>query len=396
MSSSAHWIGPRDALTAGRILGECFPGRGARLRATIRVLTAPHLISNGATAVVGIRPRASWARACGAIAYLLKPTPNAFDTHALPAALRLLPRNWQVVDLAASPVRREPHGALALAQCVLALADAHGARLNASARTDDPRLVPAYLAHGFQFVHSPAHQQTSRRPSTVEMARPPQRAAPPPSILRTGRTSLRYLAHTFGASQASLGGRVLDLGAGDSPLVKEVAAAGAVGLALDLDYRYHSPSRGPYADQAFVVAADAAHLPFPDNTFDTVIAVFVLQHLGDPQAALVEAVRVCRPEGQLLCHPLWSRRRAHALVGLPGVDVVPGHRFRRRRRPAVIIRSDLVSHWPGTAWADLAEALRPPPWVRTLGTIATRLTVAIRGTHRLHLRGTQAVRSIYP
>ena len=38
-------------------------------------------------------------------------------------------------------------------------------------------------------------------------------------------------------------------------------------------------------------------LPFGDDTFDVVHAHQVLQHVGDPVAALVEMRRVCRPGG---------------------------------------------------------------------------------------------------
>lgn len=41
-------------------------------------------------------------------------------------------------------------------------------------------------------------------------------------------------------------------------------------------------------------------LPFTDGEFDTVVADFVLNHVGQPQVALGEVRRVMRPNGWVL------------------------------------------------------------------------------------------------
>ena len=43
--------------------------------------------------------------------------------------------------------------------------------------------------------------------------------------------------------------------------------------------------------------ADVRSLPYPDDTFDVVIAVEVLEHITDPEAGLAEAMRVLKPGG---------------------------------------------------------------------------------------------------
>lgn len=46
--------------------------------------------------------------------------------------------------------------------------------------------------------------------------------------------------------------------------------------------------------------ATALHLPFRDYSFDTVVAISVLEHLVDLEAAFREITRVCKPGGQVL------------------------------------------------------------------------------------------------
>lgn len=48
------------------------------------------------------------------------------------------------------------------------------------------------------------------------------------------------------------------------------------------------------------IEADAADLPFPDNTFQAVTVAFGLRNVADTGLGLRELTRVCRPGGQIL------------------------------------------------------------------------------------------------
>ncbi|MET9022616.1 class I SAM-dependent methyltransferase [Actinopolymorpha sp. NPDC004070] len=80
--------------------------------------------------------------------------------------------------------------------------------------------------------------------------------------------------------------------------------------------------------------ADAGALPFPTETFDTVVATFSLCCVPDERAALVEALRVLRPDGNLLLadhvvSSTWWFRAAQRTVELASVPLQGEHYTRR-------------------------------------------------------------------
>ncbi|PLS01895.1 SAM-dependent methyltransferase [Neobacillus cucumis] len=52
--------------------------------------------------------------------------------------------------------------------------------------------------------------------------------------------------------------------------------------------------------QIEMVQTGAEKLPFPDNSFDAVVATLVLCTIPDPNQAMFEMIRVCKPGGKLL------------------------------------------------------------------------------------------------
>ncbi|WP_434443900.1 class I SAM-dependent methyltransferase [Lentzea sp. E54] len=96
---------------------------------------------------------------------------------------------------------------------------------------------------------------------------------------------------------------VADLGCGTGSLSVLLAEAGHDVCGLDLSARMVKAARAK-ASAAGVAAAfatgDAAHLPYPEASFDVVLARHVLWALPDPAAALVEWVSLLRPDGVLL------------------------------------------------------------------------------------------------
>lgn len=114
----------------------------------------------------------------------------------------------------------------------------------------------------------------------------------------------------------SPGTRVLDVGCGDGRhlgMLRRMAGVDAIGVDLaasDLESANERlrtldavpPSQGGSVRDAghwLTLRADVARLPFPDGSFDCVIASEVLEHVHDDQAVLQELTRVLRPGGTL-------------------------------------------------------------------------------------------------
>ncbi|MGD0140548.1 MAG: methyltransferase domain-containing protein [Tepidisphaeraceae bacterium] len=81
--------------------------------------------------------------------------------------------------------------------------------------------------------------------------------------------------------------RVLDIGAGDCRLV--VRLQKTVGCqVVPVDVEDFNVTDVP------LTLFDGRRLPFPDDSFDVVLLIFVLHHAEDAKAILTEARRVCR------------------------------------------------------------------------------------------------------
>lgn len=90
--------------------------------------------------------------------------------------------------------------------------------------------------------------------------------------------------------------KILDVGCGTGLMLQHLPA-GSVGL--DINPRNVERARA-YAPHARVDLGDAETLPYPDNTFGTVVCTEVIEHLVHPEKALAEILRVLRPGGVLI------------------------------------------------------------------------------------------------
>lgn len=94
------------------------------------------------------------------------------------------------------------------------------------------------------------------------------------------------------------GWRVLDVGTGPGTVAGLAAARGALVTAVDAEPSMLEAARRhvPAADIRHAVLPD---LPFPAGSFDAAVANFVINHVGDPAAAVTELRRVVRQGGRI-------------------------------------------------------------------------------------------------
>jgi SAM-dependent methyltransferase len=112
-----------------------------------------------------------------------------------------------------------------------------------------------------------------------------------------GRVTSRVADALLDAVGAGSGKRVLDVATGPGYVAEHAAARGAEPVGVDLSEAMLAYARARLPNVE-LVRGDATSLPFPDQSFDAVVAAFVLLHLGRPELAAAEAGRVLVPGGR--------------------------------------------------------------------------------------------------
>jgi len=135
------------------------------------------------------------------------------------------------------------------------------------------------------------------------------------SVLSAYRRWAPIYDHTFGKIAAegrkhaveiinARSGRVLEVGVGTGlslPMYgKHLDIVG-----IDLSPEMLEKARGRVATEALDNVAglyemDAGHLSFADNSFDTVVAMYVITVVPEPERVMRELSRVCKPGGEVI------------------------------------------------------------------------------------------------
>jgi len=168
-------------------------------------------------------------------------------------------------------------------------------------------------------------------------------------------------------------GRVLEVGGGPGELAARMESElGCKVVMVDISPRMVELARERGVDAR---VGDARSLPFGDETFDCVVAAWVLFHLPDIDAGLVELARVLQPGGRLVAvtnaeHHMaelravaGTARWAYTFSRENGTEII-GRRFEHVDRRDVdgwvtIDDDELVHGFVASLDADQAQELGP-------------------------------------
>jgi len=99
------------------------------------------------------------------------------------------------------------------------------------------------------------------------------------------------------------GERVLEIGVGTGlclPLYPRDCQITGIDLSDGMLDRARNLVRERRLSNVQLIRMDAGALEFPDGSFDTVVAAYVVTAVPDHRAVMSEAIRVCRPGGRIM------------------------------------------------------------------------------------------------
>lgn len=156
--------------------------------------------------------------------------------------------------------------------------------------------------------------------------------SPWPEVLRLEGFRYHYIAKDLVIKRAlddsgiNKGSRVLDIGCGTGVWLDRLASSyGIVGTGVDVSSRSLTKARSSSVRQNTFVLADARALPFPNDLFELIVSLDVLEHIEIPENALKEMGRVARPNASILAYAVskrntytfqWFERKLLAALGI--------------------------------------------------------------------------------
>jgi SAM-dependent methyltransferase len=189
------------------------------------------------------------------------------------------------------------------------------------------------------------------------------------------------------------GTSVIDVGCGSGRHAFEAYRRGADVVAFDQDgaelnnvdtilAAMKEKGEAPASARAEAVKGDALDLPYPDSTFNCVIASEILEHVPEDDRAISELIRVLKPGGWLaVTVPRWLPEQVCWLLSEEYHSNEGGH---VRIYRASALRDKIVSHRMRLTHTHHAHALHSPFWwLKCLVGVSKPEHPAVAAYHRL-------------
>jgi ubiquinone/menaquinone biosynthesis C-methylase UbiE len=142
------------------------------------------------------------------------------------------------------------------------------------------------------------------------------------------RSSSAVIARELRAQR--LGRDVLEIGSGSGSVARQLLSKEPELAWVAMDIDPHMTRAAATSLRGFPNAsaktADATAMPFPDDSFDSIVSCLMLHHIIDWERAVAEAARVLRPGGIFVGYDLVRTPLAslfHRLDGSPHRLIVP-------------------------------------------------------------------------
>ncbi len=159
--------------------------------------------------------------------------------------------------------------------------------------------------------------------------------------------------------------RILEIGVGEGIVTRRVIERFPSATVLGLDLPDDELADQWRERDLACVFGDATTLPFPDDSFDLVLAIEVFEHIADTGGALEELDRVC--SGSLIAsvpfEPIWRVGNMARGRYLRDLGNTPGH----------------INHWTNRGFGaligsrfDVNKTAAPLPWTMVRATVRAR------------------------
>lgn len=160
--------------------------------------------------------------------------------------------------------------------------------------------------------------------------------------------------------------RILEVGMGEAEIATRVRDRYQTGNLVGIDLPDPRLAAAWDAQGVPGAFADITRLPFPSASFDLVLAIEVLEHVPDPEAALRELARVGRDRFVLSVprEPIWRAANLARGKYVGALGNTPGHIqhwSQRSFRQLVESHFDVVAIRTPLPWTMISARARPAP-----------------------------------